>query len=64
MKHNCPNCKAELEWSTDNEFRPFCSAQCKNTDFIQWAQEEHVIAGSSLYDDILSGQIDEAEKLG
>lgn len=58
MKHKCPSCETELVWSKDNEFRPFCSAQCKNKDFIDWANEDRVIAGNSMFDDILSGDLE------
>lgn len=54
----CPNCKTEKVWQSDNEFRPFCSDSCKNKDFIAWANEEQVIAGSPTYDDILSGDLE------
>ena len=53
----CPGCGAETLWSTDNPNRPFCSEQCRNKDFIGWANEEKVIAGHSLYDDLLSGDL-------
>jgi endogenous inhibitor of DNA gyrase (YacG/DUF329 family) len=61
MQYKCPSCEAEITWDTNNEFRPFCSAQCKNKDFIGWANEEHVMAGSSLYDDVLSNDIEVAK---
>jgi hypothetical protein len=33
----CPGCRTEVEWSTDNPFRPFCSKRCKLTDLGAWA---------------------------
>ena len=54
----CPGCKVSLVWRTDNPWRPFCSEQCRNRDFVGWANEQHVIGGSSLYDDILSGELE------
>ncbi len=33
----CPSCRTEVEWSTDNPFRPFCSKRCKLTDLGAWA---------------------------
>jgi endogenous inhibitor of DNA gyrase (YacG/DUF329 family) len=52
-KIHCPSCKAEIIWSTDNPWRPFCSESCKNKDFIGWAKEEHRIPtddGDENYD--------------
>lgn len=43
MKVNCPTCKKELEWSKDNEFRPFCTKRCQLIDLGQWANEENAI---------------------
>lgn len=51
---NCPNCQASIEWTEQYPERPFCSTRCKNNDFIDWANEEQRIAGSSNYDDIFS----------
>lgn len=51
---NCPGCKATIVWDTANSHRPFCSDQCKNQDFVAWANEENTIPGSPVYDDILS----------
>lgn len=55
----CPNCKVEQVWSNDNPWRPFCSEQCKNHDFVAWANEEHVIGGNSLFDDLMSEDMPE-----
>ncbi len=33
----CPSCRTDIEWSTDNPFRPFCSRRCKLTDLGAWA---------------------------
>lgn len=56
-KVKCPACGTEVAWSKENPNRPFCSSRCKDKDFIAWANEEQVIAGSSDYDDILSEDI-------
>jgi endogenous inhibitor of DNA gyrase (YacG/DUF329 family) len=61
IKIKCPCCETESIWSIDNPHRPFCSEQCRNKDFIGWANEEKVIAGNSLYDDLLSGDIPSSE---
>ena len=51
---SCPTCGAEVRWSKESVFRPFCSARCRDKDFIDWAEEENVISGNSTYDDLLS----------
>lgn len=53
----CPNCKTPIKWSEDNENRPFCSESCRNKDFIAWANEENIMAGNSVYDDVLSDDL-------
>ena len=58
MKHPCPVCQTLLDWQLSNDFRPFCSEQCKNKDFIAWANEDQVISGSSVYDDLLSAELE------
>ena len=64
----CPACKSSIAYSSSNAYRPFCSEQCKNKDFIDWANEEHKIAGSSVFDDLMSEEIiadmQEAQKGG
>ena len=49
-KIKCPECKAETEWSKNNEFRPFCSKRCYMLDLGSWATGKHKIAGSPLFD--------------
>jgi endogenous inhibitor of DNA gyrase (YacG/DUF329 family) len=34
-----------MEWSTKNDYRPFCSERCKLIDLGAWASEEHSIPG-------------------
>ena len=53
----CPTCHSKVEWLEKNESRPFCSERCKNSDFIDWANEEHKISSNPDYDDFLSGDI-------
>lgn len=52
---NCPGCQAQVTWSRRNPHRPFCSEQCRNKDFVAWANEDMTIAGNPTYDDLLSG---------
>lgn len=35
----CPGCGSSCVYSTENPYRPFCSARCKNNDFGAWASE-------------------------
>ncbi|MAY38434.1 MULTISPECIES: DNA gyrase inhibitor YacG [unclassified Spongiibacter] len=56
----CPNCGTAQQWDSRNPFRPFCSEQCKNRDFIAWSNEEHSIPGQADYEDILSGDLEMA----
>ena len=44
----CPSCKKEVEWTDENEYRPFCSKRCKLIDFGEWAAGKHLIAGEPL----------------
>jgi len=37
----CPQCGKEMEWDTNNRFRPFCSERCKMIDLGKWANEEY-----------------------
>jgi uncharacterized protein len=42
-KVKCPTCATETEYTTENEFRPFCSERCKLIDFGAWADEEFAL---------------------
>ena len=53
----CPSCKRKQRWDSSNPNRPFCSESCKNKDFVAWANEENVIGGNAVYDDLLSGDL-------
>ena len=39
----CPGCGGPSLYATTNEFRPFCSARCKNHDFGAWASESYSV---------------------
>ncbi|MDB6061850.1 MAG: hypothetical protein JWM78_1953 [Verrucomicrobiaceae bacterium] len=54
----CPSCGADVIWSEVSPNRPFCSEQCKNKDFIAWANEKQRISGDSNYDDVLSDDLE------
>lgn len=51
----CPKCKTEFVWDLDNPasnpHRPFCSASCKNSDFLKWANGEYKISRPLTMDD-------------
>jgi len=46
---NCPSCKKSVEWTNENNFRPFCSKRCKLIDFGGWASERNSIPGEFVY---------------
>lgn len=46
---DCPNCHKQVEWTEENEFRPFCSKRCKLIDFGDWAGERMSIPGEGVY---------------
>ena len=48
MNYPCPCCQQMVLWDTQNEYRPFCSARCKNNDLVAWATGEHVMASSPV----------------
>ena len=43
--NECPNCnKRNIDLSSKNNFRPFCSERCKLIDFGSWAGEQNVVS--------------------
>lgn len=57
----CPSCQKAIEYSDKFPHRPFCSERCKLIDLGEWASESHKIPGSSIYDDILSKNLEDDE---
>ena len=57
-RYPCPGCGTLLVWTTDNPDRPFCSARCRNLDLVGWANEEKVISGNPVYDELFSDDLD------
>jgi endogenous inhibitor of DNA gyrase (YacG/DUF329 family) len=47
-KVRCPTCQIEVEWTTANPFRPFCSERCRLIDLGAWASEQRKIPGAPL----------------
>ncbi len=45
MKVKCPTCGQEIEYSSANPWRPFCSERCKLIDLGEWASDGYVIEG-------------------
>lgn len=53
MKIRCPVCKKTIEYSTDNQWRPFCSERCRLVDLGQWLEESYSIAGEPVPDALI-----------
>lgn len=52
----CPTCQCAVPWTTEQQFKPFCSERCRLIDLGEWIMEEKRIAGDSL---LLEGDNDE-----
>ena len=59
----CPNCKAEVVWSTKCTSKPFCSERCRLIDLGAWILEEHKISEHQSLPDIHEITDEEAESL-
>lgn len=57
MKVNCPTCEKSIEWTPENNFRPFCSERCKLIDLGDWADESHKISQNIQPDQQLSEEM-------
>ncbi len=57
-KLNCPTCQKGIEYSEKYPQRPFCSERCRLIDLGEWADEQHKIKGSNVYNDVLSNDLD------
>lgn len=58
---SCPCCNATVAWVKTNPNLPFCSERCRNQDFVAWANEENIMPGNSMYDDLLSDDLINSE---
>jgi endogenous inhibitor of DNA gyrase (YacG/DUF329 family) len=38
---SCPRCNAQVPWTSENPYRPFCSERCKLIDLGDWAMERY-----------------------
>jgi endogenous inhibitor of DNA gyrase (YacG/DUF329 family) len=41
---NCPRCEKQVNLTSKNLYRPFCSEKCKLIDFGSWASEDNKIS--------------------
>jgi uncharacterized protein len=48
----CPSCKTLSDFSSENPYRPFCSARCKMVDLGEWANESYKIPEKILPTDV------------
>ena len=39
----CPQCNADVPWTPESKWRPFCSERCKTIDLGAWASERYRI---------------------
>ena len=39
----CPQCKADVRWTPESKWRPFCSERCKLIDLGAWASDRYRI---------------------
>ncbi len=60
-KIKCPTCSRVIEYSDQYPHRPFCSERCKLIDLGEWASEKHKIEGNSIYDDLLSDDLEQPD---
>jgi endogenous inhibitor of DNA gyrase (YacG/DUF329 family) len=44
---NCPRCSAQIAWTPENRYRPFCSERCKLFDLGAWATEKYRVPDNS-----------------
>lgn len=40
---SCPTCNKQVEWNSNNPWRPFCSERCRLIDLGEWASENNRI---------------------
>ena len=48
----CPGCGSSCTYSSENSYRPFCSARCKNNDFGAWASESFSVDAEAGLPDV------------
>jgi endogenous inhibitor of DNA gyrase (YacG/DUF329 family) len=40
---SCPQCGAQVAWTSGSKWKPFCSERCKLIDLGDWAAEKYRI---------------------
>ena len=40
----CPGCQKQTAYSSENQWRPFCSERCRGADLGAWAAEKFRLA--------------------
>lgn len=48
MKVKCPQCQKEIEYSSQNPYRPFCSERCKLIDLGEWADQKYSVPAHDM----------------
>lgn len=43
IKVQCPNCKKDVVWSPESQYRPFCSERCRLIDLGAWADGSYAV---------------------
>jgi endogenous inhibitor of DNA gyrase (YacG/DUF329 family) len=56
---SCPRCGAQVAWSPENRYRPFCSERCKLIDLGDWATEKFRVPVEEDKDPQEAGEQDE-----
>lgn len=49
----CPGCGAQVPWTPESRYRPFCSERCKLLDLGAWATGRYRVAGDDASQDDL-----------
>ena len=42
----CPTCGTSVSWVAESQYRPFCSARCRQIDLGAWASEAYSVPAS------------------
>jgi endogenous inhibitor of DNA gyrase (YacG/DUF329 family) len=54
---HCPTCGAQVPWTEQSRYRPFCSERCQQIDLGAWAEEKYSIPGAAP-DEPVPGEAD------
>lgn len=62
--YRCPGCGKMTRYDKANPVRPFCSALCKNSDIVNWADQGYRIPGEPVNEhDLLAATNDDEQPL-